>query len=110
MAIDPKLEENRDVAEQHEGHRVWGPVDEPEQLGIHGTHVAVDFDICIAVPVSRTVPSTCSSGQIHRAIPRVTSKPTQSTRLNVSTVCFVSTCVLSTSSTLIQDERGDCEV
>ena len=48
MPIDPNFEENRDVAEQHEGHRVWGPGDEPEQLGIHGTHVAVDFDICIA--------------------------------------------------------------
>jgi len=48
MAIDPHFEANRDVAEQHEGHRVWGPVDRPEQLGIHGTHVAVDFDICIA--------------------------------------------------------------
>ncbi|AAV45167.1 NAD-dependent dihydropyrimidine dehydrogenase PreA subunit [Haloarcula quadrata] len=48
MAIDPEFEENRDVVEQHDGHNVWGPVDEPEELGIHGTHVAVDFDICIA--------------------------------------------------------------
>ena len=48
MAIDPEFEENRDIAEEHEGHTVWGPVDEPETLGIHGTHVAVDFDLCIA--------------------------------------------------------------
>ncbi|MBX0285293.1 4Fe-4S dicluster domain-containing protein [Haloarcula salinisoli] len=48
MAIDPEFETSRDVVEQHEGHDVWGPVEEPETLGIHGTHVAVDFDICIA--------------------------------------------------------------
>ncbi len=48
MATDPNFEKNRDVAEQHAGYRVWGPVDEPEQLGILGTHVAVDFDIRIA--------------------------------------------------------------
>jgi len=48
MAIDPNFEDNREVAGEHEGHNVWGPVDEPETLGIHGTHVAVDFDICIA--------------------------------------------------------------
>jgi len=48
MAIDPQFHENRDQVDEHEGHSVWGPVDEPEELGIHGTHVAVDFDICIA--------------------------------------------------------------
>ena len=48
MAIDPQFEDNREVVDEHEGHKVWGPVDEPEQLGIHGTHVAVDFDICLA--------------------------------------------------------------
>src|SRR6056297_1899543 len=48
MAIDPEFETSRDVVEQHEGHDVWGPVEEPETLGIHGTHVAVDFDICLA--------------------------------------------------------------
>ena len=48
MAIDPEFEQNSEKAEDHEGHAVWGPVDEPEELGIHGTHVAVDFDICIA--------------------------------------------------------------
>ncbi len=53
MAIDPDFEDNREQVEPcdpeggHE-HDVWGPVDPPETLGIHGTHVAVDFDICIA--------------------------------------------------------------
>ncbi|PSP74382.1 ferredoxin [Halobacteriales archaeon QH_9_66_26] len=48
MAIDPEFEQNREIVDEHEGHDVWGPVEEPEQLGIHGTHVAVDFDLCIA--------------------------------------------------------------
>jgi len=48
MPIDPNFEDNREIVGEHEGHDVWGPVDEPETLGIHGTHVAVDFDLCIA--------------------------------------------------------------
>ncbi|ELZ19012.1 MULTISPECIES: 4Fe-4S dicluster domain-containing protein [Halobacteriales] len=48
MAIDPQFTENREQVDEHNGHSVWGPVDEPEELGIHGTHVAVDFDICLA--------------------------------------------------------------
>lgn len=32
----------------HEGHEVWGPVDDPEQFGIHGTHIVVDIDLCTA--------------------------------------------------------------
>ena len=48
MAIDPEFEQNREAVEEHEGHQVWGPVEEPETLGIHGAHVAVDFDICLA--------------------------------------------------------------
>ncbi|MFC7214376.1 ferredoxin family protein [Saliphagus sp. GCM10025334] len=48
MAIDPQFHENREKVGEENGVAVWGPVDEPEQLGIHGTHVAVDYDICIA--------------------------------------------------------------
>ncbi|MDY6764607.1 MAG: ferredoxin family protein [Halobacteria archaeon] len=48
MPIDPDFESNREIVDTHEGHDVWGPVDPPEKLGIHGTRVAVDFDICIA--------------------------------------------------------------
>jgi NAD-dependent dihydropyrimidine dehydrogenase PreA subunit len=48
MPIDPNFEENREIVDEHNGHNVWGPVEEPEELGIHGTHVAVDFDICLA--------------------------------------------------------------
>ncbi|WP_396612228.1 ferredoxin family protein [Haloferax sp. S1W] len=63
MAIDPNFEQNREkVGEEKldelrsstnqttfgDSVAVWGPVDPPEKLGIHGTHVAVDFDICLA--------------------------------------------------------------
>jgi len=48
MTIDPNFEENREVVDEHDGHAVWGPIKEPGEPGIHGTHVAVDFDICLA--------------------------------------------------------------
>jgi NAD-dependent dihydropyrimidine dehydrogenase PreA subunit len=47
MPINPEFDAEREVVDQHEGHDVWGPVDEPETLGIHGTNVAVDMDLCI---------------------------------------------------------------
>ncbi|CAI49937.1 ferredoxin (3Fe-4S)(4Fe-4S), zinc-containing [Natronomonas pharaonis DSM 2160] len=47
MAIDPNFEETREREGQERGVDVWGPTDPPEQLGIHGTHVAVDLDICV---------------------------------------------------------------
>ena len=53
MAIDPDFEENKEVVGSHdpergEKHEVRGPLDPPEELGVHGTTVAVDFDACIA--------------------------------------------------------------
>ncbi len=51
MAIDPDFETSYEPAASHEGHRIWTPDGEKptdERQGIHGTHVAVDFDICIA--------------------------------------------------------------
>ncbi|SNR52334.1 4Fe-4S dicluster domain-containing protein [Halorubrum vacuolatum] len=48
MAIDPSFEQNREKVDEEHGVAVWGPVDPPENLGIRGTHVAVDFDICLA--------------------------------------------------------------
>jgi NAD-dependent dihydropyrimidine dehydrogenase PreA subunit len=51
MAIDPEFEETYEEVDRHEGHRVWtsdGEEPTTEEQGIHGTHVAVDFDICIA--------------------------------------------------------------
>jgi NAD-dependent dihydropyrimidine dehydrogenase PreA subunit len=46
--IDINFRSSRQMAEDHVGHHVWGPVSNPELLGIHGTAVAVDFDICVA--------------------------------------------------------------
>lgn len=46
--IDPDFEKNRQQVDTHQDHIVWGPVQPPEVLGIHGKTVAVDFDICIA--------------------------------------------------------------
>ncbi len=46
--IDPNFRNNRQIAGEHAGHAVWGPVNPPQLLGIHGTYVAVDFDICVA--------------------------------------------------------------
>ncbi|MFN4335989.1 MAG: ferredoxin family protein [Candidatus Nitrosocaldus sp.] len=46
--MDPNFAKNRQVTGEHAGHAVWGPVNPPQLLGIHGTYVAVDFDICVA--------------------------------------------------------------
>jgi len=46
--IDPKFKEKRQAAGTYQGIKVWGPVDAPGQLGIWGTEVCVDFDICVA--------------------------------------------------------------
>ncbi|GAB3317680.1 ferredoxin family protein [Haloplanus rallus] len=48
MAIDPNFERTRERVDERDGVAVWGPVEPPEKRGIHGTHVAVDFDICLA--------------------------------------------------------------
>jgi len=48
MAIDPNFEQSREQVEEEDGVAVWGPVEPPEKQGIRGTHVAVDFDICLA--------------------------------------------------------------
>src|SRR3972149_4423622 len=47
VAIDPDFQQKRRIVDQHVDPDVWGPVDPPAVTGIHGTHVAVDFDICI---------------------------------------------------------------
>jgi NAD-dependent dihydropyrimidine dehydrogenase PreA subunit len=46
--IDPSFKTKRQPAGTFQGIKVWGPVDPPGQLGIWGTEVCVDFDICIA--------------------------------------------------------------
>ena len=46
MPIDPDFQKKRKIVSQHEGHNIWGPIEPPKKLGIHGSNVAVDWDIC----------------------------------------------------------------
>lgn len=46
MPIDPEFLTKTEVAGEHNGHRVRGEVKPPKKLGIHGTQVAVDQDVC----------------------------------------------------------------
>jgi NAD-dependent dihydropyrimidine dehydrogenase PreA subunit len=46
--IDPDFKSKRQTVGTFQGIKVWGPVDPPGQLGIWGTTVTVDYDICIA--------------------------------------------------------------
>jgi NAD-dependent dihydropyrimidine dehydrogenase PreA subunit len=46
--IDPSFKSKRQVVGTYQGIKVWGPIDPPGQLGIWGTEVTVDFDICVA--------------------------------------------------------------
>ena len=46
--IDPEFKTKRQVKGMYQGIKIWGPVDAPGQLGIWGTDVCVDFDICIS--------------------------------------------------------------
>ncbi|MBL0057694.1 MAG: ferredoxin family protein [Elusimicrobia bacterium] len=49
-AIDPDFQKNQKVVKKDEkfGYQIWSPFEPPAKLGIHGTWVAVDFDLCIA--------------------------------------------------------------
>jgi NAD-dependent dihydropyrimidine dehydrogenase PreA subunit len=46
LPIDPEFQKKCTVVGQHQGHNVWGPIDPPKKQGIHGTTVAVDWDVC----------------------------------------------------------------
>jgi NAD-dependent dihydropyrimidine dehydrogenase PreA subunit len=46
--IDQGFKSKRQVVGTFQGIKVWGPVDPPGQLGIWGTEVTVDYDICVA--------------------------------------------------------------
>jgi len=46
LPIDPAFQKNRKKVGKEEGIAIWGPVEPPERLGIRGTNVAVDWDIC----------------------------------------------------------------
>ncbi|MBI4393991.1 MAG: ferredoxin family protein [Euryarchaeota archaeon] len=46
MGIDPEFMHKRPSVEKHHTHEVFGPLEAPARLGIHGRIVGVDFDIC----------------------------------------------------------------
>ena len=46
MPINENFRNELKVIGKHLGHSVWKSIEESEGLGIHGTKVAVDFDIC----------------------------------------------------------------
>jgi protein-S-isoprenylcysteine O-methyltransferase Ste14/NAD-dependent dihydropyrimidine dehydrogenase PreA subunit len=46
LPIDPAFKKNRNKSGDEKGVTIWGPVDPPGILGIRGTSVAVDWDIC----------------------------------------------------------------
>lgn len=46
--IDTGFKSKRQQVGKFRGIAVWGPTDAPGQLGIWGTNVCVDFDICVA--------------------------------------------------------------
>jgi NAD-dependent dihydropyrimidine dehydrogenase PreA subunit len=46
MPIDPDFQKKLKATGEHQGHKVWGETSPPKKLGIHGTNVAVDQDVC----------------------------------------------------------------
>jgi NAD-dependent dihydropyrimidine dehydrogenase PreA subunit len=46
--IDPDFKSKRSVVGAFQGIKVWGEVDAPGRLGIWGSEVTVDYDICVA--------------------------------------------------------------
>jgi NAD-dependent dihydropyrimidine dehydrogenase PreA subunit len=46
--IDADFKSKRSVVGTFQGIKVWGEVDAPGRLGIWGSEVTVDFDICVA--------------------------------------------------------------
>jgi NAD-dependent dihydropyrimidine dehydrogenase PreA subunit len=46
--IDVGFKSKRQQVGKFQGIAVWGPYDAPGQLGIWGTSVCIDFDICVA--------------------------------------------------------------
>lgn len=46
MPIDPNFQKKRKKVGKADGVAIWGPLNPPKTLGIHGTGVAVDWDVC----------------------------------------------------------------
>jgi protein-S-isoprenylcysteine O-methyltransferase Ste14/NAD-dependent dihydropyrimidine dehydrogenase PreA subunit len=46
MPIETDFQKKRKKADKKEGITIWGPIEPPQKLGIYGTYVAVDWDLC----------------------------------------------------------------
>jgi protein-S-isoprenylcysteine O-methyltransferase Ste14/ferredoxin len=46
VPIEPDFQKKRDKVGKKKGIAIWGPIDPPMKLGIYGTYVAVDWDLC----------------------------------------------------------------
>ena len=46
LPIEPDFQNKFKVSGEHNGHKTWAPA-EVGKLGIHGTNVAVDWDVCV---------------------------------------------------------------
>jgi len=46
LPIDPDFQKKRKKIGKENGVIIWGPIDPPEKLGIRGSNVAVDWDLC----------------------------------------------------------------
>lgn len=46
MPIDSAFQKNRRKVGKEDGITFWGPINPPKELGIRGTYVAVDWDLC----------------------------------------------------------------
>jgi len=55
MPIDPDFQKKRKIVDHKEGLAVWGPVELPQKLGIIGTNVAIDWDVCEAQGICLSV-------------------------------------------------------
>ncbi|UCF58930.1 MAG: 4Fe-4S binding protein [Candidatus Bathyarchaeota archaeon] len=55
MPIDPNFQKNRKKVGKEEGLTIWGPMDPPQKLGIRGSNVAVDWDICTGCGICLSV-------------------------------------------------------
>jgi len=104
MAIDSNFEQNREKVGEEDGVAVWGPVEPPEKQGIRGTHVAVDFDICLAdgACLEDCPVDVFESGSTPQVTPSRSGRRAPSTKTSVSTACSASsTSARSTRSTSI---------
>ncbi len=46
MPIDPNFQKKRKKVRKENGVAIWGPLNPPKKLGVRGTSVAVDWDLC----------------------------------------------------------------